>query len=73
MATAHYNSTTETIGDAAGHVWHYLHEHGPTSLSRLVKDVDIPRDVVMQAIGWLAREDKLSIDEESPGWMVSLH
>ncbi len=73
MATAHCNSTIETIGDAAGHVWHYLNEHGPTSLSRLVKDVDIPRDVVMQAIGWLAREDKLTIDEESRSKIVSLH
>ncbi|HEX4142163.1 MAG TPA: winged helix-turn-helix domain-containing protein [Pirellulales bacterium] len=73
MATAHYSSATETIGDAAGQVWHYLHEHGPTSLSRLVRDVDVPRDVVMQAIGWLAREDKLTIDEESRSKIVSLH
>ena len=73
MATAHSNATTETIGDAAGHVWHYLNEHGPTSLSRLVKDVDLPRDVVMQAIGWLAREDKVTIDEESRSKIVSLH
>jgi hypothetical protein len=73
MATAQYSSATETIGDAAGQVWHYLNEHGPTSLSRLVKDVDVPRDVVMQAIGWLAREDKLTIDEESRSKIVSLH
>jgi hypothetical protein len=66
------NSTTETIGDAAGQVWHYLHEHGPTSLSRLVKEVDVPRDVVMQAVGWLAREHKLTIDEESRSKIVSL-
>jgi hypothetical protein len=30
----------------------------------LTKDLDAPRDVLMQAIGWLAREDKLAIDEE---------
>jgi len=50
-----------------------LDEHGPTAISRLVKDVDIPRDVVMQAIGWLAREDKVTIDEESRSKIVSLH
>jgi len=72
MTTAHATAT-ETIGEAAGHVWHYLNENGPTTLSRLVKDVDVPRDVLMQAIGWLAREDKLSIDEESRSKVVSLH
>ena len=65
MTTAQCSAAIEQIGDAAGQVWHYLNENGPTALSRLVKDVDVPRDVLMQAIGWLAREDKLSIDTES--------
>ena len=73
MTTAHANSVVEQIGDAAGQVWHYLNENGPTALSRLVKDVDVPRDVLMQAIGWLAREDKVSIDTESRAKTVSLH
>ncbi len=55
--------TIEQIGAAAGKVWHALDEHGPLSQAKLVKEVDLPRDLVMQAVGWLAREDKLTIDE----------
>jgi hypothetical protein len=63
MATAQH-SCLEQIGDTAGVVWHHLHENGPLSVTQLTKDIDAPRDVIMQAIGWLAREDKLSIEEE---------
>jgi len=31
-----------------------------------------PRDLVMQALGWLAREDKLSIEEEGRSRILSL-
>jgi hypothetical protein len=63
MATAQHSSV-EQIGDTAGLVWHQLHENGPRTLTQLTKDIDAPRDVIMQAIGWLAREDKLMIEEE---------
>ncbi|QDU93358.1 winged helix-turn-helix domain-containing protein [Lignipirellula cremea] len=71
--------TTETtttllqqIGEAAGNVWQVLQDEGPTSLSKLVKQVDFPRDVVVAAMGWLAREDKLQVDETSRGRLISL-
>jgi hypothetical protein len=60
------------IGETAGQIWHLLDESGPMSLTKLVKTVDAPRDTVMQAIGWLAREDKVDIDETSRGRVVSL-
>ncbi len=66
MATAHHPAIDQ-IGDTAGIVWHHLHKHGPRSLTQLAKEMDVPRDLVMQAIGWLAREDKLVIEEESRG------
>lgn len=66
MAIAQHNSTDQ-IGDAAGLVWHCLNQQGPRSLTQLSKDVDAPRDVIMQAIGWLAREDKIAIDEDARG------
>jgi hypothetical protein len=47
------------IGEAAGVVWMYLHEHGETSQAKLIKDLELPRDLLMKALGWLAREDKL--------------
>jgi Winged helix-turn-helix domain (DUF2582) len=63
MATAQH-SCVDQIGDVAGTIWHHLHENGPLSVTQVTKDIDAPRDVIMQALGWLAREDKLAIDEE---------
>lgn len=60
------------IGEMAGIVWHVLEEHGPQSLAKLVKQIDAPRDSVMQALGWLAREEKLTIEETSRGKIVTL-
>ena len=57
------NSCLEQIGQTAGLVWHALDEHGPQSLAKLTKSIDAPRDLVMQAVGWLAREDKVWIGE----------
>ena len=53
----------DEIGTTAGRVWHVLHEQGAMSLTKLVKQLDLPRDLVMQAIGWLAREEKVTIDD----------
>jgi hypothetical protein len=72
MATAHQSSCLDQIGDAAGLVWHHLNESGSRTLTQLTKEIDAPRDVIMQAIGWLAREDKLAIDEERGKKLVSL-
>ena len=71
MATAQ-QSCLDQIGDTAGAVWHFLNENGPRTLTQLTKEVDAPRDVLMQAIGWLAREDKLAIDESRGKKTLSL-
>jgi hypothetical protein len=72
MSTAESTSCLEQIGHTAGVVWHLLDEKGPQSLSKLAKTVDAPRDTVMQAVGWLAREEKLCIEETKRGRTVSL-
>lgn len=59
MSTA---TITDQVGETAGIVWQILNDHGPMSITKLVKTVDLPRDTVMQAIGWLAREGKLNIE-----------
>ncbi len=61
------------IGDTAGVVWQTLNVHGPMSMAKLIKAVGQPRDVVMQAVGWLAREDKISIEEDGRTRIISLH
>lgn len=78
MATATAMETATTtcclgqIGETAGDIWRLLDGNGPMSTARLVKELDVPRDIVMQALGWLAREDKINIDEESRSRIVSL-
>lgn len=65
-------SCVEQIGQTAGLVWHTLNDNGPLTVAKLVKAVDAPRDAVLQAIGWLAREDKLWIEEVKRSRIVSL-
>ena len=65
-------STITQIGKTAGLVWHELEQQGPMSITRLSKSVDAPRDLVLQAIGWLAREDKLTFEETNRGKLVSI-
>jgi hypothetical protein len=72
MATAPPVSRVAQIGETAGAVWTTLHEEGPLTMAKLVKAVGAPRDLVMQALGWLAREDKISIDEDGRSRVVSL-
>lgn len=62
----------ERIGATAGAIWHLLDEEGAVSMTQLVKKVGEPRDVVMQGLGWLAREDKVHIDETGRKRTVSL-
>ncbi len=72
MSDVPFSSLIEQIGDAAGLVWRLLHENGPMSVARLVQAAGQPRDVVMQALGWLAREDKITIEEQRRTRIVSL-
>jgi hypothetical protein len=72
MATETSNTLVSEIGKTAGEVWLFLSEKGPISIAKLVKAVDEPRDNVMQAIGWLAREDKLKIEEDGRTRVISL-
>ena len=72
MATEISSSTLSLIGETAGVVWQVLHDRGPLTIAKLVKEVDAPRDVTMQALGWLAREDKVQIEEDARTRIVSL-
>jgi len=65
-------TAVEVIGDTAGLIWHILEEEGRMSLTKLVKKIDAPRDIVMQGVGWLAREDKIWIVETGRGRWIQL-
>ena len=72
MATVTDISCVERIGITAGEIWNLLSDREPLSVSRIVAEMDRPRDHVMQAIGWLAREDKLRFEEGARGTVVTL-
>jgi hypothetical protein len=60
------------IGITAGDIWHYLDEHGKTSLKKLVEGIGVERDRVLMSIGWLAREGYVIVEGTSPDYQVFL-
>ncbi|MDD5579668.1 MAG: winged helix-turn-helix domain-containing protein [Methylobacter sp.] len=50
------------IGDAAGKIWKYLDKHGPSSVTKITTETGISKNEIQRAIGWLLKEDKLSIE-----------
>ena len=45
---------------------------GPTELRQLVKEIQSPEELVVLAVGWLAREEKINIDCRSHRHLISL-
>ena len=73
MATVTTSSSVDHIGETAGTVWHVLKEHGPMTLAKLVRELGVTRDRAALAVGWLAREDKVDIEESGRrGLIISL-
>lgn len=62
----------ESIGTVAGTVWQFLSESDPVTLSRLAREIDVPRDLVMQGVGWLAREGKIEFIEGVRSKLITL-
>ncbi len=57
-ATPAEHSASE-VGEVAGMVWKCLKDNGPMTLSKLSREIEAPRDLIMQGVGWLAREGKI--------------
>ena len=64
MSVAIDGCLVEQIGESAGVVWRVLDTKGSLTTAKLVKESGLPKDLVMHALGWLAREDKISIDSD---------
>ena len=54
----------QSIGETAGKVWEFLNEKGEANMRQLRRGVKVDRDLILQAIGWLAREEKLRIEKK---------
>ena len=62
----------DKVIQTAGKVWKTLGERGQVTVSQLVTILKEKDDLVNQAIGWLAREDKIKYIEKSNRTLVSL-
>ena len=51
-----------SIGDSAGLLWKYLDKNGESSVNKITKETKLDAKNVQRAIGWLAKEGKLSIE-----------
>jgi hypothetical protein len=60
------------IGDGAGAIWQYLHEHGETTLGRLRQRTKLSDQLLLMGVGWLAREGKVSIVQQGRTVKLSL-
>jgi hypothetical protein len=63
----------EKIGETAGRIWQELHQTEEVSVSRLPKILHERDAVVYQALGWLAREDKVQYRTKGNRTSVSLN
>jgi len=60
------------IGKTAGLVWKHLAKNGKSSLANLKTQTKTNPEVLNQAIGWLARENKIHINQEAKNTYVWL-
>jgi|LQAB01.1.fsa_nt_gi hypothetical protein len=61
------------IGYAAGYIWEYLIKNGESSSMEIKAGIELSNTMLFLALGWLAREDKISIKEvEQNNYMISL-
>jgi len=60
------------VGETAGAIWHLLREHGPQTLTQMKKAVEEPGEMVLFAVGWLAREGNIDIAADKRSFKVSL-
>ncbi|MCK5729120.1 MAG: winged helix-turn-helix domain-containing protein [Methylococcales bacterium] len=53
---------SEPIGQVAGKIWDFLNKNEPASPSKIAKEIKVPKNDLQRAIGWLAREEKITIE-----------
>jgi DNA-binding Lrp family transcriptional regulator len=61
-----------SIGDSAGKIWKFLNKNGPTSVSKVSTETGISKNEVQRAIGWLAREEKILLEQKGRTETISL-
>jgi hypothetical protein len=62
----------EKVIEAAGKTWRYLGQNGQTNVAQLGRAIKEKDEVVLQALGWLAREDKINYSIKNRRTFVAL-
>ena len=62
----------ESMGLWAGNVWSALNEKGTLDVKALKKATKLKEKEIYAALGWLAREGKVNVDETETNVVVSL-
>lgn len=62
----------EKVIETAGKAWRFLGQNGETNVSQLPRLLRENESVVLQSLGWLAREDKINYTTRSRRTFVSL-
>jgi hypothetical protein len=62
----------ETIGQTAGRLWEVLGDKKEVGITQLPKILKAKSDVTYQALGWLAREDKVTYRTKAGKVFISL-
>ncbi len=62
----------DKIIEAAGKTWRFLGQNGEVNVDQLPKVLKEKEHVIFQALGWLAREDKLSYSTKNRRTFVTL-
>ncbi|HII07523.1 MAG TPA: winged helix-turn-helix domain-containing protein [Methanotrichaceae archaeon] len=66
-------TTVELIfGEKAGLVWEALDHNGPSTIGGIIKATSLGRDEVYGALGWLGRENKITVEMRGRARIFSL-
>lgn len=60
------------IGTSSGKVWEFLSNNGPATITKIAAETGLGKNDIQRAIGWLAREEKISITQKGRTETISL-
>ena len=60
------------IGKAAGQIWRWLEDKGETTVTRLKQETKLSEPLLHMALGWLAREGKITLIKDKRALKVVL-
>jgi hypothetical protein len=66
------SSEFRPIGETAGVLWHILFEQGPATFAPLIEAMGVPESLFFMAVGWLARENKITIEPRDGDYEMRL-